>query len=69
MKRIDVDIGPEGEVEIDAVGFSGPDCEQATRFLEDALGDVQTRSRKPEYRRRANVQRQQVLRNGGGSGS
>ena len=68
MKRIEVDIGPEGEVEIDAVGFSGPDCEQATRFLEEALGDVKSRSRKPEYRRRANVQRQQVLRNGGGSG-
>ncbi|MFO7821783.1 MAG: DUF2997 domain-containing protein [Lentisphaeria bacterium] len=64
MKRIDVDIGTEGEVEIDALGFFGPACEQTTRFLEDALGDVQTRSRKPEYRRRANVQRQQVLRNG-----
>ena len=38
MEQIFVDIGPDGAVQIDSVGFSGPDCEQATRFLEEALG-------------------------------
>ena len=37
-KRIDIDIGLDGGVSIDAVGFQGPDCEQATAFLEEALG-------------------------------
>ncbi len=57
MEQINVDIAPDGSVEIDAVGFSGPDCEQATRFLEEALGEVTERSRKPEYHQRS-VRRQ-----------
>jgi hypothetical protein len=31
-------IAPTGEIQIDAVGFKGADCEQATRFLEEVLG-------------------------------
>ena len=50
MRQIKVDIGPDGAVTIDAVGFRGSDCEEATRFLEDALGDVGERRRKPGYR-------------------
>lgn len=64
-KRIEIDIGPDGDVSIDAAGFSGPDCEQATRFLEKALGEAEYRRRKPEYRRRAAVSRRQILRSGG----
>jgi len=61
MKRITIDIGLDGSVAIDAVGFSGPDCEQATKFLEEALGTTVSRSLKPEHRRRAVVQRRQDL--------
>jgi hypothetical protein len=68
MKRIAIDIGPDGTVAIDAVGFSGPDCEQATKFLEEALGSPTTRQLKPEHRRRAVVQRRQDLGNGGAKG-
>ncbi len=64
MKRIQIDIGPDGSVAIDAAGFSGPDCEQATRFLEEALGEVRERKLKPEHRRRAVVQCRQTLGNG-----
>ncbi len=52
MKRIEVDISPGGGVTIDAVGFTGPDCEQATEFLEKALGQKMTVRRKPEYMQR-----------------
>lgn len=48
-KAIEVVVAPTGEIQIDAVGFKGPDCEQATRFLEEALGTVSQRKRKPEY--------------------
>ena len=65
MKRIEVEIGPEGEVSIDAAGFTGPDCEEATRFLEEALGEVTERGRKPEYHRRGIRQQRQSLGNGG----
>ena len=40
QQTIHVDIAPDGSLKIDAVGFTGADCEQATRFLEDALGQV-----------------------------
>jgi hypothetical protein len=63
MKRIDIDIGPDGSIAIDAVGFSGPDCEEATRFLEEALGEPTARQHKPEYRQRATAQRRQTLGN------
>ncbi len=68
MKCIDIDIGPDGGIVIDAVGFSGPDCEQATQFLEEALGRTVASTRKPEYRRNAAVRRRQELgRRGAGS--
>ena len=48
-KSIEITVAPTGEVSIDAVGFKGPDCEQATRFLEEALGVVALKQKKPEY--------------------
>jgi hypothetical protein len=46
---------------IDAVGFKGPDCEKATRFLEEALGVVGQKIKKPEYRQRNSARNQQKL--------
>ena len=62
MKRtLEILISPTGEIQIDAIGFKGPDCEQATRFLEEALGAVQVRQRKPEYQQRTVTQRRQQV--------
>ena len=58
---IEVIISPQGEVKIDAIGFKGPDCEKATRFLEQALGVVSNRVKKPEYHRRNTTQIHQSL--------
>lgn len=66
METINVDIGPDGAIKIDAVGFSGPDCEQATKFLEDALGTVDQVRRKPEYHQRHAANRTATLRQRGG---
>jgi hypothetical protein len=60
-KEIEVTIRHTGELTIDAVGFKGADCEQATRFLEDALGVVATKQRKPEYHQRRSAANQQKL--------
>ena len=57
-KTIEILVRPSGELQVDAVGFSGADCEKATAFLQAALGAVSERRRKPEYFRRA--QRQEV---------
>jgi hypothetical protein len=54
MKRtIEVIIGPAGEIKIDAIGFKGADCEKATAFLEQALGVVGQKTKKPEFHQRA----------------
>ena len=53
MKRqLDLIIHPSGALQIDAIGFSGPDCEKATAFLEQALGAVSSKQRKPEFHHR-----------------
>jgi hypothetical protein len=57
MKTIDVTVATDGGVAIEAQGFSGPDCELATAFLERALGRTAKRRRKPEFARRTTAQR------------
>ena len=50
-RTIEVIVEPTGELRIDAIGFTGADCEKATKFLEAALGRAKLRSKKPEYYR------------------
>jgi hypothetical protein len=56
-KSIEVIVQPDGSLKIDAVGFQGTDCEKATAFLEQALGKIAGKQKKPEFYRQ--VQRQQ----------
>jgi hypothetical protein len=60
-KQITLTIAPSGELSIQAVGFHGPDCEQATAFLEQALGKITRRTRTRENHRRVHTQRKQQL--------
>lgn len=48
-QKIVVDISPDGEVRIEAQGFVGCGCTEATRLLEQALGGRVERTLKPEY--------------------
>ncbi len=61
-RTIEIIVSPIGEISIDAVGFKGPDCEQATRFLEEALGVVQQKMKKPEYHQQSMTKSQQTVR-------
>ena len=62
MKRtIEIIIGVAGEIKIDAIGFKGPDCERATQFLEEALGVVGKKVKKPEYHQRTQQRQVQSL--------
>jgi len=58
-KAIEVVIQPDGSLKIDAVGFTGSDCDKATAFLEKALGQAVGKGRKPEYYTTARVNQQQ----------
>lgn len=49
-QRIIIDITPAGSVSIDAQGFQGRACEQATQEIELVLGGgAVKRNPKPEY--------------------
>lgn len=59
QRSIEVIVMPDGSLIIDAIGFKGPACEKATRFLEDALGQIATKQRKPAYNERNRTQTKQ----------
>jgi Protein of unknown function (DUF2997) len=61
MKSIEIIISNTGEIKIDAVGFKGPDCEAATQFLEEALGVVGKKVKKPEYHQNNRSKHQQRI--------
>jgi len=60
MKRtIEITVGLEGQIQIEALNFKGADCEQATRYLEEALGTAGRKTRKPDYYRCRSLRNQQ----------
>jgi len=48
-KSIEVTIKTDGKVVIEAIGFKGGACEKATQAIEQALGTVASRKKKPEF--------------------
>jgi hypothetical protein len=60
-RSIEILIAPDGSLTVDAIGFKGADCDQATRFLEVALGLPAGKQRKPEYHQTTHRQNQQRL--------
>jgi hypothetical protein len=58
-RTIEIIIGTTGEIQIDAVGFKGPDCEKATQFLEEALGVAGKKVKKPEFHQQTRKTNQQ----------
>jgi hypothetical protein len=60
MKRtIEITVSPIGDIQIDAIGFKGSGCEQATKVFEEALGVTAKKVKKPEYQQRSVDQVQQ----------
>lgn len=51
-EHIEVWVSPEGAITIDAKGFTGASCEEATRFLEEGLGTIGRRQRTRDWYRR-----------------
>jgi hypothetical protein len=61
---IEVSVSPAGEITVEAEGYTGNTCEEATRFLEEALGLPGKRTRKAEFyhreQRNKNTNQQQL---------
>ena len=58
---IEIIVSATGEFTIEGVGFKGVGCEAATKFLEEALGVVNSRVKKPEFHQQAVPKHQQKL--------
>ena len=61
MKVVEIIINTSGQLTINAAGFSGTDCEKATAFLEQALGQLTAKQRKPEFYQRNQRTNQQKV--------
>ena len=55
-QQIDVWVSPEGAITIDAQGYTGNTCEEATAFLEQELGSIGRRQRTRDWYRRGHNQ-------------
>jgi hypothetical protein len=58
---VEIFVSPTGDFTIEGVGFKGAACEKATKFLEEALGVVNSKVKKPEFHQQAGVHQQQRL--------
>ena len=58
---IEIVVSTTGEFTIEGIGFKGAGCEAATQFLEEALGVVNSRIKKPEFHQQAVSKQQQKL--------
>ena len=59
MKEIIVEISPDGAVHVEAFGYQGNSCEDATKFIEQALGKTVEQQHKPEYHQQQRTRRNQ----------
>lgn len=64
-RSIVIRFGPHGEREIEAFGFQGKVCKQASKFIEDALGTATDVRQKAEwFMRNGDVARETKRRTG-----
>ena len=49
MKTIEIIVTPEGRTTVQTLGFIGPSCRDASRFLEEALGRREAEQRTSEF--------------------
>lgn len=48
-KKIEIVLGKDGSVRVEALGFKGETCEEATAFLDKIFGKAEKRSHKDSY--------------------
>ena len=48
-KSMELTFLPDGTVKLEAFGFVGASCTDATKAMQQALGEVEKTSYKPEY--------------------
>jgi hypothetical protein len=49
VKTIEIVVAPDGKSRVETKGFAGSECQQASKFIEDALGKRVSEIRTPEF--------------------
>ncbi len=55
MKTIEINVAPDGKTRVETKGFSGGECREASKFIEQALGHHLDEQLKPEFRQTAST--------------
>ena len=56
MKTIEITVGPTGETQVETKGFTGPQCREASQFVEQALGRRTAEQLTAEFHQQAATQ-------------
>ena len=48
-KTIEITVSPQGQTRVETKGFTGADCQQASKFIETALGQRESDQLTPEF--------------------
>jgi len=56
QRTIEIIVTPTGQTSLQTLGFTGASCQQASRFLEEALGQKTADRRTAEFYQRARTE-------------
>jgi hypothetical protein len=48
-KRVEIILGPDGSIDVEAMGFKGASCKEATAFLDKLFGEAAEEKLKESY--------------------
>ena len=57
-KTIEIIIAPNGQSKVETKGFTGSECREASRFIEQAIGQQTNEILKSEFHQTATTQQQ-----------
>ncbi len=60
-KTIEITFAPDGQFSVEAHGFKGTSCHDATKAFEASLGEIKTRRHTTEYFQNETTKNQQKL--------
>ncbi len=59
-KTIEIVVSPTGQTKVETKGFSGNECREASRFIEQALGKQTSEQLTPEFHQVASQHQSQL---------
>jgi hypothetical protein len=62
MKTIEIIVTTDGRTNVQTLGFSGPSCRDASKFIEEALGQRIAENRTAEFYQTQPIDQQQQQR-------